>query len=165
MAGVIVACLAWFSIVPWQLKEGGFRHENWKQVVETINAEDDSLPVFLVANLIEDGAAETDQSDRFQAYLGFPLKGIPDLNRPDRIVPRPSQGKILSQENISLIIDRGGGFVVVRDAEIYRDPIRLEITAVLQENSLTRSAQLLVAPIIRPKPNNVHLFWIKLADR
>ena len=165
VAGVIVAWLAWFSIVPWQLKEGGFRHENWKQVVETINAEDDSLPVFLVANLIEDGAAETDQSDRFQSYLGFPLRGIPNLISPDRIVPRPSLGKILSRENLSLIVERGGGFVVVRDAEVYRDPIRLEITAVLQENPLTRSAQLLVAPIEQPNPNNIHLFWIKLADR
>ena len=162
---VIVSFLAWHSVVPWQLKEGGFRHENWKQVVEVINAEDDSLPVFLVANLIEDVAAESDQSERFQAYLGFPLKGIPRLNRPERIVPRPSQGIILSQENIAAMVDAGGGFVVVRDAEIYRDAIRLEITAVLQSHPLTQRAQLLAAPINVPVPNNVHVFWIKLNQK
>jgi len=132
--------MAYFSQVPWQLADGGFRNENWQQVVAAINAEDDALPVFLVANLIEDKAAESDQSERFQQYLRFPLTGIPNVVSPQRIVPRPSQGKILSKDNVAAIIEQGGGLVVVRDSEVYREPIRLEITAVLQENPRTRSA-------------------------
>jgi hypothetical protein len=161
-AVLIISGSVWGSEVVEQLREGGFRHENWEEVINLINAEDESLPVFLVANLIEDVAAETDRAPRFQSYLGFPLTGIPALIRPNRIVPRPSQGTILSEENLDAIVDCGGGFVVVRDAEIYRDAIRLEITAVLQSRQKTRSARLFAAPMDRPRPNNVHLFWIRL---
>ena len=157
----IVGWLAWFSQTAGQVKDGGLRHENWKRVVEIINAEDESLPVFLVANLIEDKWAESDQSDGFQRYLGFPLRGIPTVTAPQRIVPRPSQGEILSAENLALIAESGGGLVVVRDLEVYRDAIRLEIIAALQENPLTMSAELYAAPIDFPRPNNVHLFLIK----
>ena len=162
-AALIVGWLAYSSGVPHCLSVGGFRHENWEEVVRIINAEDESLPVFLVANLIEDKLAESDQSQRFQRYLGFPLRGIPRVTSPERIVPRPSQGKILSSENLALIDEKGGGLVVVRDSEVYRDPIRLEILTVLQENPRTKSAGLFVAPIQRPTPNNLHLFLIKIS--
>lgn len=162
---VIAAWILWGSQVNQQLRRGGFRHENWRQTVEMINAQDSELPVFLIANLIEDNAAVTDQSHRFQSYLRFPLTGIPKLNAPDRIIPRPSQGKILSHENLAQVVEQGGGFVVVRDAEVYRDAIRLEITAALQEHAQTQSARLFSAPVERPDPNNVHLFWIKLDSK
>jgi hypothetical protein len=158
----IVGWMAYASGVPHSLSIGGFRHENWQEVVRIINAEDESLPVFLVANLIEDKLAESDQSQRFQRYLGFPLRGIPRVVAPQRIVPRPSQGKILSAENLVLIAERGGGLIVVRDSEVYRDAIRLEILAVLQGNAQTKSAKLMGAPIQRPAPNNLHLFMIKV---
>lgn len=158
---VVVAAIACPSQVFWQIRDGGFRHENWRQVVEMIDAQDSSLPVFLVANLIEDNAALTDRSDRFQNYLRFPLTGIPRLSHPGRIIPRPSMGQLLSATDVEKIVQHGGGFVVVRDAEIYRDAIRLEITAALQKNPQTKSARLFAAPVDRPDPNNVHLFWIK----
>ncbi len=158
---LIVGWLVYASAVPHYLSLRSFRHENWQEVVRIINAEDESLPVFLVANLIEDKAAESDQSEAFQRYLGFPLRGIPALSSPERIVPRPSQGKILSAENLRLISEKGGGLVVVRDKEVYRDAIRLEIIAALQEDMLTKSADLFGAPIDNPRPNNLHLFLIK----
>ena len=164
VAVAIVVTLAWYAEVPWQLKRGGLRHENWQAVVKAINSEDDSLPVFLLANLIEDNAAETDRSDRFQQYLGFPLTGIPSLNRPQRIVPRPTQGKILSSENIETMIESGGGFVVVREEEAYRDPIRLEILTALQEHGVAESSKLFAAPITEPQPNNLHLFWVQIDE-
>lgn len=159
---VLLVGLGYPSQVYRQLSGGGFRHENWRQVVEMINAQDSALPVFLVANLIEDNAALTDRSDRFQSYLRFPLTGIPGLRNPCRIQPRPSQGVILSEQNVSSIVQHRGGFVVVRDAEIYRDAIRLEITTALNQDRRTQAARLFVAPVDRPQPNNVHLFWIQL---
>ena len=162
---LIVGWLAYASAVPHYLSLGSFRQENWQEVVRIINEEDETLPVFLVANLIEDRAAESDQSEGFQRYLGFPLRGIPALSSPHRIVPRPSQGKILSSEDLRWIAEKGGGLVVVRDAEVYRDAIRLEILAVLQEDYMTKSAQLFAAPIEEPKPNNLHLFLIKNSEK
>ena len=156
-----IGWMAYSSAVPHYLFWGSFRHENWQEVVRIINEEDDSLPVFLVANLIEDKAAESNQTESFQRYLRFPLSGIPALSSPQRIVSRPSQGKILSAENLTLISEMGGGLVVVREAEVYRDAIRLEIIAALQENHLTKSARLFAAPIDNPQPNNLHLFLIK----
>jgi len=161
---LIVGWSAYTSAVPHYLSLGSFRHENWREVVRIINAEDESLPVFLVANLIEDKAAESDQSERFQLYLGFPLRGIPGVISPQRIVPRPSQGKILSSANLTSISEKGGGLVVVRDSAIYRDAIRLEILAALQADSTTQSAKLFAAPINDPRPNNLHLFLIKIAE-
>ena len=158
---MIVGWLAYASVVPHYLSSGAFRHENWREVVRIINDEDESLPVFLVANLIEDKAAQSDQSDAFQRYLGFPLCGIPAISFPDRIVPRPSQGKILSSDNLALIAEKGGGLVVVRDSAVYRDAIRLEILAALQEDYVTKSSKLFAAPIEDPTPNNLHLFFIK----
>ena len=158
---LIVGWLTYASAVPHYLSLGSFRHENWGEVVRIINEEDASLPVFLVANLIEDKSAESDQSEPFQRYLGFPLRGIPALLSPQRIVPRPSQGKILSNANLSSIADCGGGLVVVRDSAVYRDAIRLEILAALQEDWQTKSAKLFTAPIDDPRPNNLHLFLIK----
>ena len=160
-AALIIGWMVYVSPVPHYLSSGCFRHENWQKVVRIINEEDESLPVFLVANLIEDKAAESNQSESFQRYLGFPLNGIPAVSSPQRIVSRPSQGKILSAENLTLISEMGGGLVVVRDAEVYRDAIRLEIIAALQENHLTKSARLFAAPIDNPQPNNLHLFLIK----
>lgn len=162
VALAIVGAIACTSQVPQQLQSGGFRHENWHQVVAIINREDESLPVFLVANLIEDRWAQTDQTDGFQQYLKFPLRGIPEVISPKRIVARPSQGEIFSPDNIRALVEHDGGLVVIREAEVYRDAIRLEITAALQSHPQTKSALLFAAPIERPSPNNVHLFLIKL---
>ncbi len=162
---LIVGWMVYTSAVPHYLSLGSFRHENWNEVVRIINDEDESLPVFLVANLIEDKVAESDQSEAFQRYLGFPLRGIPALSAPQRIVPRPSQGKILSSENLQLIAKKGGGLVVVRDSAVYRDAIRLEILAALQEDYTTKSAKLFAAPIEDPQPNNLHLFLIKNSEK
>lgn len=157
--------LVYSSAVYHSLAMGSFRHENWQQVVRIINAEDESLPVFLVPNLIEDKAAESDQSEDFQRYLGFPLRGIPRVVAPHRIVPRPSQGNILSAENLISIADKGGGLVVVRDRADYRDAIRLEISAALQQDWKTKPAKLYAAPIDDPRPNNLHVFLIKVDAR
>lgn len=139
------------------------RIEDWRTPVEIINEtkRKSAHPVFVFSNLIEDRDALTNQEERFQEYLRFPVSGLYRIDREGREIQAGPTLEIVhfADQHIQQVARQGGAWVLVRG---HGDQVS-EIGNELRERlavELERSPEEVQVSVFSQQPSPVYLLSI-----